>query len=250
MILMRKGYHPDLAYIHDVGYRDFALLAAPGLLELLRRNGVTEGLVVDLGCGSGLWARELCRAGYRVLGVDQSAAMLDIARERVPEAEFRKASLFAVRLPPCAAVTSLGECVNFLFDPHNSLKTLVSLFRRVHEAVRPGGVFIFDVYEPNRFPGPRVRSAHRIGDDWAVLVRAEETDTELTRHITAFRRIGNLYRRSEEVHRLRLYPRVELIRELNHTGFRVRTLRRFGEYRLLTARVAFVARKRAQSRDR
>lgn len=247
---MPRGYRPDLAYIHDVGYGDFALSATPGLLALLRRNGVTDGLVIDLGCGSGLWARELCDAGYRVLGIDQSAAMLTIARQRVPEAEFRKASLFTARLPQCDAVTSLGECVNFLLDPMNNLTTLAKLFERVYDVLRPGGVFIFDVYEPNRFPGPRVCQAHRVGDDWAVLVRAEETDTVLIRHITAFRRVGSLYRRSEEVHRLRLYPRDDLLRELRSAGFRVRTLRRFGEYRLSAARVAFVARKRAQSRDR
>ena len=69
------GYREDLAYVHDAGFRDYALNAAPGLLRMLRKNGVTEGLVVDLGCGSGRWAAELNRAGYRVLGVDQSAAM-------------------------------------------------------------------------------------------------------------------------------------------------------------------------------
>src|SRR5262245_26473393 len=63
-------YREDLAYIHDVGFSAFALQAAPGLLALLRRGGVTQGLVVDLGCGTGLWAAELLRAGYQVLGVD------------------------------------------------------------------------------------------------------------------------------------------------------------------------------------
>ncbi|MBM3774653.1 MAG: methyltransferase domain-containing protein [Acidobacteria bacterium] len=68
-----RGYGDDLAYIHDAGFSRFAIEAAPELLKLLRRGGVRGGLVVDLGCGSGRWARALSRAGYRVLGVDQSA---------------------------------------------------------------------------------------------------------------------------------------------------------------------------------
>ncbi len=50
-------YREDLAYIHDVGHADFALRSAPGILEILRDNEISGGLVVDLGCGSGLWAR-------------------------------------------------------------------------------------------------------------------------------------------------------------------------------------------------
>ena len=73
MAIQTEGYQEDLAYIHDVGFGGFALKSAPGLLEILRRHGVTEGLIVDLGCGSGLWSCELASAGYTVLGVDQSA---------------------------------------------------------------------------------------------------------------------------------------------------------------------------------
>ena len=54
-----SGYREDLAYIHDVGFGEFALNAVPGLLTLLKKSGVPNGLVLDLGCGSGLWARDL-----------------------------------------------------------------------------------------------------------------------------------------------------------------------------------------------
>jgi len=54
-----KGYGEDLAYVHDAGFTGYCLNAAPGLLRALKRNGITGGLVVDLGCGSGRWARAL-----------------------------------------------------------------------------------------------------------------------------------------------------------------------------------------------
>jgi SAM-dependent methyltransferase len=121
---MTGWYREDLAYIHDVGHAGFALESAPGILEILRQGGIREGLVVDLGCGSGLWARELVKARYRVLGIDISEAMIEIARRRVPEAEFRVGSLFEADIPPCVAVTSLGEVLNYLFDPNNDSQRL------------------------------------------------------------------------------------------------------------------------------
>jgi SAM-dependent methyltransferase len=71
-----KHYGEDLAYIHDVGFGSFAREAAPGLLSILRKAGIRSGRVIDLGCGSGIWAAALCGAGYDVVGVDISADML------------------------------------------------------------------------------------------------------------------------------------------------------------------------------
>jgi hypothetical protein len=51
---MTGWYREDLAYIHDVGFGDYALESVPGILELLARTEIGEGLVVDLSCGSGL----------------------------------------------------------------------------------------------------------------------------------------------------------------------------------------------------
>jgi SAM-dependent methyltransferase len=238
------GYQDDLAYTHDVGFSFFATGAAPGLLAMLRRHGVSGGLVVDLGCGSGVWARLLLDAGYDVYGVDYSAAMLALARKKAPEATFRQGSYLTVPLPSCDAVTSVGECVNYLFDGDDESK-LPHLFRRVHDALHPGGVFIFDVVEPGLLPGGKPRLGHRTGDDWAVLVTVEE-DAEralLTRNITTFRRVGKSYRRGEEIHRLRLYNGRDVVAGLAKAGFRARLLRGYGAYRLGRARAVLVARK-------
>src|SRR5262245_52686434 len=91
---MMEWYAEDLAYIHDVVFGDDAIRSAPGLLEILHRSRISGGLVVDLGCGSGLWAEQLVRANYQVLGIDLSEPMIKIARKRVPAAVFRVESLF------------------------------------------------------------------------------------------------------------------------------------------------------------
>ena len=240
---MPTGYGDDLAYIHDVGFGFHARGVAPGLLGILRDTGVTHGLVVDLGCGSGIWAQKLVEAGYRVRGIDRSAAMLRIARQRCPEATFQRASFVDVRLPPCDAVTAVGEIFNFLFEAGNRRDTLTHLFARVSEALRPGGVFVFDVAEPGRGGGPGRRQRNFHGDDWAILLETEEADGILTRRMTTFRRIGRRYRRGAEVHRLRLLRAAELARELRRLGFRVRVQRRYGDYTLPRGWAAIVARK-------
>src|SRR5829696_71616 len=51
----QRWYGEDLAYIHDVGHAEFALGAAPGIMEIQARNEMREGPLVDLGCCSDLW---------------------------------------------------------------------------------------------------------------------------------------------------------------------------------------------------
>ncbi|MCG8607729.1 methyltransferase domain-containing protein, partial [bacterium] len=84
-----EAYRESLAYIHDVGFGSFARSSAPWLWNLLRQYQITSGLVIDLGCGSGIWAAELLKAGYDVLGVDISPAMIALAKKRAPEASFK-----------------------------------------------------------------------------------------------------------------------------------------------------------------
>src|SRR5215831_3965456 len=100
-------YGEDLAYIHHVGFGDFAASAAPGILRLLRRSGITSGLIVDLGCGSGILAEALLSAGYEVLGVDASPAMIRLARRQAPRGRFVTESLRTFRLPVCNAITAI-----------------------------------------------------------------------------------------------------------------------------------------------
>jgi len=238
-------YQRDLAYIHDTGFTGFVAKAAPGLLCMLRQNRIHEGLVVDAGCGSGVWARKLSDLGYAVLGIDISASMIGLARKQAPAVKFRAESFFTARLPPCDAVTSIGECVNYAFDPSNGKRALSRFFQRVYDALRPGGVLIFDVVEPGLLPDGTPQRRFLEGPDWAILleVREDRKSGILTRRISSFRRVGRLYRHSEEIHRLHLFPRAELEAMLSQAGFQVRTLSGYGRLRFAPAHVGFLARK-------
>jgi SAM-dependent methyltransferase len=193
-------YREDLAYVHDVGHAGFALRSAPGILGILRDNGIPGGLVVDLGCGSVLWARELLRAGCGVLGIDISDAMVEIAREKAPGVEFRVGSLFEAPIPPCDAVMAVGEVLNYLFDPENEKRGLEGVFGRVYGALRPGGVFVFDVLGPGQVPPGTTARGCRVGEDWAVFSEREEDAGRGTmeRRIVSFRKVGEHYRRKDD----------------------------------------------------
>jgi SAM-dependent methyltransferase len=211
----------------------------------LDQNGIRDGLVVDLGCGSGLLARELIDAGYSVFGIDISGAMVDLARRRAPGAEFRVGSLFEVEIPPCAAVTAVSEVLNYLFDTENEDWGLGRLFRRVHDALAPGGLFVFDALGPGQVPPGVSKRSFRVKEDWAVLSELEEDAGRGTmeRRIVSFRRVGEHYRRDEEVHRVRLYDPPELSAELERAGFRARTMRSYGDFPLGEGHTVFVTRK-------
>jgi SAM-dependent methyltransferase len=235
------AYGDDLAYIHDTGFGAFAEGCAPGLLQLLEKTGHAGGRVVDLGCGSGVWARRLVDAGYQVHGIDLSGAMVALAKQRVPEGTFDVSSFAECNVPSCVAVTAIGEVLGYELKGTKSRAALTPLFARVFAALEPGGIFVFDLGEIGLGQGRA--PTYREGEDWACLVRFEYDDTadQHTRYITSFRRVGELFRRSHEVHRVQLYRPQEVSGLLRLAGFRVRTVRRLGEFPLLPQRVGFVA---------
>lgn len=242
---MKEWYKEDLAYIHDVGHSDYALKSAPGILKILAQNNIRDGLVVDLGCGSGLSALELTKAQYQILGVDISESLIAIARTRVPGAEFRVESLFKVDIPSCHAVISIGECLNYLFDGDSHRQMLIQLFERIYNALAPGGVFVFDIAEPGQvIEGSRAKSFTE-GNDWIVLVEKEEDQEKLvlSRRIITLRKVGEYYRRDEELHYLRLYQAADITEKLKQVGFTVESMSSYGDYQLPQAHVAFIARK-------
>jgi SAM-dependent methyltransferase len=238
-------YRRDLARIHHEGFGDFSREAAPFLLALLGRAGWRRGRVVDLGCGGGTWLRALARAGYEPAGVEPSRALARIARRTAPGARVRIASAHDVELPPCVAVTALGEVLSYC-PPGGRAPDLPKLFRRVAGALPRGGVFAFDLMV--RAAGPPIAyRSWRAGRDWAVLLEVSEDRRRhrLVREITSFAAAGRgRYRRGHERHVLAVSARSEVERALRAAGFTVRATSRYGALALAPRRLAFLARKR------
>ena len=245
---MTGPYGEDLAFIHDAGFGEIAEAAADVLRAELDAAGVTDGLIADLGCGSGILSQAMAGLGFRVLGVDLSPDAIALARARVPGGTFREGSLLDARLPPCVAVASVGECINYLFDENHSGDAVRALFARVAPALPVGGVFLFDAAARGRLPEPGCRQVHVRGDGWVVMVEEEEDEkrTTLTRILTTFRADGEgRYRRAEETHRLRLLPRERVEGWLREAGFEVETGAAYGSRELPPGVVTYLARRAA-----
>ena len=104
-------------------------------------HGVRD--VLDLCCGTGLLAAELSSRGYRVVGVDASAPMLDLARERLgPGADLRRAWL------PALPVDERFDAAVSTFDGLNYLTPadLRLTFASVAGVLRRGGWLVFDLH--------------------------------------------------------------------------------------------------------
>lgn len=156
-------------FMDNVPYRQWSEY----LISLLNEHGVSSGLVLDLGCGTGKMTRLLARAGYDMIGVDSSPEMLEIAVEQeaaeavpkereaaeaVPEereAEHtfpgepdRKRILYLCQdmrefelYGTVAAAVSICDSMNYLLEEEE----LLAVFRLVNNYLDPGGVFIFDM---------------------------------------------------------------------------------------------------------
>lgn len=219
-------YRDDLAYIHHAGFSDFIESAAPFLLETLWRHGITDGLVVDVGCGSGILARELTRSGFAVLGIDASAAMIALAQQTAPRARFEVASFEEATLPPCRAITAIGEVLN-----HGDLRAFLT---NAASAIERGGVLIFDVAEASIDEERRVEGA-----DWSVIIIKQGT----MRRILTFRMHDGTMRRDEETHTIHLHDRAR-VSALLRPHFTFRTRRSYGSRRLPAGHTVYICKRR------
>jgi SAM-dependent methyltransferase len=128
-------------------------------LGLLRDSGLgSDTTVVDLGCGTGLLAAAVSAEARRVVGVDVSPAMLDIARRRSDEVEWVEAGFLTYEHE--------GEPPR-LVHSRNALHHLPDFWKgvalaRVHDLLAPGGAFVLHDLVYDFEP---VEAAARI-EDW------------------------------------------------------------------------------------
>lgn len=144
------SYGKGFARVYNRRWAGFATRVAPLILDFYADTpkGHVNRTMLDLCCGTGQFALEALRRGYRVTGLDQSPFMLHHARET---AESYLAGGQARFLQGDARRFTLDEPVGLAvstFDSLNHLETeqeLANCFAAVHSAVEEGGLFIFDL---------------------------------------------------------------------------------------------------------
>lgn len=119
---------------------------------LLRKYGITDGLVLDLGCGTGSLTELLAAKGYDMIGVDYSEDMLEIAQEKRAESghdilyllqDMREFELYGT----VRAVVGICDSLNYMMSEDE----LRQVFLLVNNYLDPGGIFIFDMNTPYKY---------------------------------------------------------------------------------------------------
>ncbi|HEX6313073.1 MAG TPA: class I SAM-dependent methyltransferase [Acidimicrobiia bacterium] len=238
-------YRRDLALVHHRGFGFHADRCAPGILALLEPVRERAGLVLELGCGSGLLTRYLVDAGHRVVATDASPAMLDLARDVVPDAEeIRLLALPDDPVPECDAVVSVGHVLSYLPDEDSVDRALAA----AAGALRPGGVLALDLCdlrwgEARREAPPAVR----VDDDWVIVTEFQvPRPNRFVREMTVFVREGDgTWRRDDERHDNVLVDTARVPGFLAEHGLEARVAGAFGGEELPEGLVTIVGRRPA-----
>lgn len=220
-------YGADLALVHHLGFGSHAENVAPGVLALLRPVLERRGLVVELGCGSGILTKRLVEAGHRVIATDASPAMLDLAREHAAGAEFRSLVFPEDPIPEADAIVAVGHPLSYLPDANAVLSSLASAAR----ALCAGGVLAVDLCDLEWASARRNAPPYaRVEHDWALVTRfSSPSPDRFVRDITTFVRLPDgAFRRSDEHHENVLMRTVDLPEFLARHGVNVEVRDAFG----------------------
>ncbi|HIC94522.1 MAG TPA: class I SAM-dependent methyltransferase [Anaerolineae bacterium] len=245
------GIYEKYAEVYDrSGQIAFTLLMIPYLDRVLERHGFAGESALDLACGTGTMALAMAEKGWRVQGLDASAAMLAQARRKAREAgarvEFMQGDMRHFALPePVDLVTCFYDSLNYLL----TLDDLSKAFRCVAAALKPGGLFVFDMNTPWGLAHVGEENSYFYQDDEVAVEMRSSYDQSAGRAtviIAGSIRRGELRESFVEVHIEQGYSEGEIAAALREAGFRVE-----GRYDCFTleepgpecGRVLWVARK-------
>lgn len=179
------------------------------ITDILRRDGIENDLVLDLGCGTGTLTELLAKEGYDMIGIDYSQEMLARAMEKREESglqilyllqDMREFELYGT----VGAIVSVCDSLNYLLEEEDVIET----FRLVNNYLDPKGLFIFDfntVYKYKEVIGDATIAENREGCSFIWENYYHEEDEINEYEVTFFVKEGELFRRFEETHYQRGY---------------------------------------------
>ena len=194
-------------FMDNVPYEEWAEY----LLKVLEQYGIKDGLVLELGCGTGTMTEILNDRGYDMIGVDNSEDMLEIALDKRVESgkdilyllqDMREFELYGT----VRAVVSVCDSVNYITEESE----LEEVFRLVNNYLDPGGIFVFDFnteYKYQKILADNVFAEDRDECSFIWDNYYDEEDRINEYELSLFVRSAEdpeLYRKYQEVHYLSL----------------------------------------------
>ena len=191
--------------------------------SLLKEYGVEDGLVLDLGCGTGKLTRLLAGEGYDMIGVDLSEEMLEVALEHEMEdpkqilylqQDMREFELYGT----VRAIVSICDSMNYLED----YEDLVQVLKLANNYLDPKGVFVFDmntVYKYREQLGEQTIAENREESSF-IWENYYDQDTMVNEYDLALfiRMEDDLYRKYVETHYQKAYSLDTVIMALREAG--------------------------------
>jgi len=236
-------YRDDLALVHHLGFGFHADACAPGILKLLEPVRRRDGLVLEIGCGSGLLTAHLVEAGLRVIATDASESMLNLARRDGLEAiAVRRLTLPTDPIPEADAVVGVGHALNYLDDESQVDEALVA----IAGALRPGGIMALDLCDLE-WGAVRANEPAKVWrtEDWALMTEFSLPEpNRYVRTMTTFiRQEDGTWRRDDERHDNVLIDTSRIPELLGGHGVETEVVQSFGDEQLPAGLVAVLGRK-------
>ena len=215
------GSYENFARVYDelmdnVPYEEWAQF----ILNLLQDRKITEGLVLELGCGTGKLMTLLGKAGFDMIGVDNSVEMLQIAREKTSQdflyllQDMREFELYGT----VKAVISVCDSVNYI----TKKEELRKVFQLVNNYLDPEGLFIFDFnteYKYRELIGETVIAEDREDVSFIWFNEYDEESHLNDIDLKVFvQEEGDIYRKFQEEHIQRGYTLDEIKQLLEESG--------------------------------
>ncbi len=202
----------------DVKYAE----AAARIASVFAKEPNQPSLVLDLACGTGTLTKHLLERGYDMIGVDASDAMLNIARQKCPEAlllqqDMREFELYGT----VDAIVCMLDGVNYLTEDGD----LDTLFHLCNNYLNPNGLLLFDMNTEYKFRRVLANQTFSYETDGVFYVWENDYDDETALcdfYLTFFcERDDGSYERFDEVHTERMYRTEETEQALMRHGFAV-----------------------------
>lgn len=194
-------------FMDNIPYEEWAEY----LIGLLNEYGIHDGLVLDLGCGTGNMTELLAHSGYDMIGIDNAEEMLEIAMRKREESghdilyllqDMREFELYGT----VKAIVSVCDSINYITEEDE----LLEVFRLVNNYLDPKGIFIFDfntVYKYSEVLGNQTIAEDR--DEcsfiWDNYYYEDEQINEYELSLFIKETDTDLYRKYQETHFQKAY---------------------------------------------